>query len=124
MSRKQCVLAAIEDQLSQMQKEHPERIVGLVTFNNEVVVIGDGSKEDHVIITGDKLQKFDQIEENAKKAYIKYMAQPINQSLQNITNVLNKMQTKGQTALGPGLLASLTLATEVWRRSLEGPLSH
>jgi len=44
-----------------MIKENPKRKVGLVTFNNEVVVIGDGTNPENCVITGDKLNKFDEI---------------------------------------------------------------
>ena len=37
-----------------MQKNNPDRKIGLVTFNNEVTIIGDGLK-DPVTVTGDKL---------------------------------------------------------------------
>ena len=41
-----------------MQKATPDRKVGIVAFNNEVTVIGDGTKNP-VIITGDKLYNKD-----------------------------------------------------------------
>jgi hypothetical protein len=41
VSRKQCVIAAIESQLEEMKKKNPNRKVGVITFNNEVLVIGD-----------------------------------------------------------------------------------
>jgi hypothetical protein len=56
VSRKQCVMAAIESQLSEIQKSDPNRNVGLITFNNEVVVFGD-CMEDSKHILGDKLYK-------------------------------------------------------------------
>ena len=34
VSRKQCVMAAIESQLSTIAKEDPNKKVGLITFNN------------------------------------------------------------------------------------------
>jgi hypothetical protein len=43
VSRKQCVLAAIESQVNDMKQSSPNKIVGLVTFNNEVVLVGDGA---------------------------------------------------------------------------------
>ena len=49
VSRKQCVMAAIETQLKEMKIESPERIVGVVSFNNEVVVLGDGKNPAEVI---------------------------------------------------------------------------
>ena len=54
VSRKQCVMAAIEGQLKETLKSDPSKRVGLVTFNNEVVVFGDCS-QDPVNILGDKL---------------------------------------------------------------------
>ena len=44
VSRLQCVQGAIENQLMNLQETHPSKKVGLVTFNNEVKVIGDGSQ--------------------------------------------------------------------------------
>jgi len=41
-----------------MKKKNPDRKIGLVTFNNEVTVIGDGTK-DPITITGDKLYNYD-----------------------------------------------------------------
>jgi biopolymer transport protein ExbD len=60
VSRKQCVIAAIESQIQELAKQHPNRNVGLVTFNDEVIIIGDGTKEP-VFIAGDKLHKYDEI---------------------------------------------------------------
>ena len=37
-----------------MKKDSPNKIVGLVTFNNEVVLFGDGLNNP-VTITGDRL---------------------------------------------------------------------
>lgn len=42
-----------------------KRKVGVVTFNNEVTVIGDGCKAGQVI-TGDKLFDFEFLENNGK----------------------------------------------------------
>ncbi len=43
-----------------MEKIHPNRKVGIVTFNNEIAVIGDGTANP-IIIAGDKLNKYDEI---------------------------------------------------------------
>ena len=56
VSRRQCVLAAIESQINDLKNNNPKKKVGIVTFNNEVIIIGDGT-EDPEIITGDKLYK-------------------------------------------------------------------
>lgn len=41
------------------------RKVGIVTFNNEVNIIGDGA-QDSQLITGDKLNDFDYLRDNGK----------------------------------------------------------
>jgi hypothetical protein len=52
-----------------MKKTHPNRYVGLVTFNNEVVIFGDGSSEP-IVIAGDKLNRPEDIIEAMKNANI------------------------------------------------------
>lgn len=54
ISRKQCVLSAIESQLHDLRKNYPHKKVGFVLFNNEVTIIGDG-KTESVNLVGDKL---------------------------------------------------------------------
>lgn len=56
-------MAAIENQISDVKTNDPNKRVGLVTFNNEVVVFGDCKKDPHHIV-GDKLMKFDSIVED------------------------------------------------------------
>jgi hypothetical protein len=38
----QCVLSAIESQINEIRKADPNRRVGFILFNNEVLVLGDG----------------------------------------------------------------------------------
>ena len=54
VSRLECVIAAIENQLLQLSHAAPHVKIGLVLFNNEVILIGDGILPPK-IITGDKL---------------------------------------------------------------------
>jgi len=44
VSRIQCVQAAIDSQISTMTKSTSKRKVGVVTFNHEVTILGDGLK--------------------------------------------------------------------------------
>lgn len=54
----QSVQAAVDHQLSDFAKSQPNTKICLVTFNNEVTVLGDG-KNDAVVVTGDKLNDND-----------------------------------------------------------------
>lgn len=42
ISRKQCVLSAIESQIQEIKKKDPHKKIGFILFNNEVTVVGDG----------------------------------------------------------------------------------
>lgn len=41
VSRKQCILSAIESQINELKKTYPFKKIGFVTFSNEVVALGD-----------------------------------------------------------------------------------
>ena len=43
-----------------MKKSHPDRKVGIVTFSNDVVIIGDAGDQPE-IIAGDRLNKYEDI---------------------------------------------------------------
>ncbi len=58
ISRKQCVVAAVEKQLEEISKAFPNRKIGLVVFNDDVTVVGDGSREP-VVMAGDKLKNYE-----------------------------------------------------------------
>jgi hypothetical protein len=60
VSRKQCVLAAIETQIEEMKQTHPNKVVGIITFNDEVVILGDGCSQP-MTIAGDRLSKAEDI---------------------------------------------------------------
>lgn len=59
-----------------MQKNTPDRKIGLVTFNHEVTIIGDGTKIPSVI-AGDKLSNFDYLLENGVESQKKNILMPI-----------------------------------------------
>jgi hypothetical protein len=44
-----------------MSKLNPTRKVGIVTFNDEVCIVGDGSEVESLILAGDKLNNWDLI---------------------------------------------------------------
>jgi hypothetical protein len=58
VSRLQCVQAAIENQINEMNTGAPDRKIGLVTFNGEVTIIGDATQNPQVI-AGKKLDDFE-----------------------------------------------------------------
>ena len=111
VSRKQCVLAAIESQLNEMKSDTPNRKVGLVAFNNEVIIIGDGSK-DPKILTGDKLLNYELLLNEGLLSTETHLNDPISKSSAKLFESLEKLKENGQTALGPAVLTALGMASK------------
>lgn len=87
------------------------RKVGVVTFNNDVTIIGDGTKDPQVI-TGDKLNNFDWLSENGKKEGVARMEKSIGDTQVFLTERVLGLEETGPTALGPATLTSIAMAAE------------
>jgi len=109
VSRMQCVQTAIESQLKQLITGAPKRKVGIVTFSNEVTLIGDGSLAPKTF-AGDKLMNFEGLLETSMKDADLYMTKPIEATHENLIKRLEEIKESGQTALGPGLTVALGAA--------------
>lgn len=94
-----------------MKKYNPTRKVGLITFNNEVCLIGDGSKDPLVIETL-QLVEFDSIFTMAENNADELLQKPIIESFENLTKKFDGLKEKGATALGPALLAAVAIASK------------
>ena len=57
LSRMECVKKTIIGQINEMKINHPQRKVGLVTFTNEVEIIGDGVANS-TIVSGEYLNDY------------------------------------------------------------------
>lgn len=60
------VQLAITSNFEKLEKENPEKRVGIVAFNNSVNVIGDGSM-DKLKISGEYLDSKDELRKHAEK---------------------------------------------------------
>ena len=65
VSRIQCVKSAIDSQINDMSNGAGSRKLGIVTFNHEVQIIGDGTQAAQTI-TGDHLMDFEYMQNNGK----------------------------------------------------------
>jgi len=111
VSRMQCLKAAINAQIEDMAKGANKRKVGVVTFNNEVTVIGDGTKPVQVI-TGDKLMDFDFLENNGKQQAASHMQNSVGETAKVLSEKIMAIEETGPTAMGPAVLTSIGLACQ------------
>jgi hypothetical protein len=59
------VQTAIEHNISKLEKNSPEKRVGLVTFNHKINIIGDG-RNDITSIKGDQLNSLEKVKAIAR----------------------------------------------------------
>lgn len=93
-----------------MAKYTPDRKVGIVTFNGDVSVIGDGTT-DVATITGDRLNNFQTCFEMGENLQSK-MQNTISETAAKLTEKLMAIEETGSTALGPALITALGLASK------------
>lgn len=106
VSRLQCVQAAIEQHITQIAKTNPNYKIGLVTFSDEVTIIGDGTQEP-LVVAGDKLDSFHDLKEIGEKYSIN---KNIKEAEKDLLKKLWSLQENGCTSLGPALLLSILIA--------------
>eukprot|EP01124_Arcella_intermedia_P015186 TRINITY_DN216_c1_g3_i2.p1 TRINITY_DN216_c1_g3~~TRINITY_DN216_c1_g3_i2.p1 ORF type:complete len:826 (-),score=201.52 TRINITY_DN216_c1_g3_i2:1472-3949(-) len=112
VSRLQCVQAAIAAQIDRFAANLPRTRIGLVVFSNDVTILGDGKKTCQ-IITGDKLNNFEEL--MAIGAKFVGNEGPIGiDCISETKKVLEKkvfeLVEGGSTALGPAVSAAVGMA--------------
>lgn len=109
ISRLQAVQAAVDHQLTAMSRTNPHRQVGLVSFNNEVTIIGDGCSAP-VTLAGDTLSNADAL----RAAALEFggVSHPIEATRQALSQKLFALEEGSTTALGPALLVAITMAAQ------------
>lgn len=119
VSRMECVQAAIQIQLEELKKNHPDRKVVMIAFNNEVVNYGDGSVSDKELkgITGDLLHQFDELMDLGKGFDIQDI-KPVKESQTTLTDRIFSIEEGGQTALGPAITMAMGIANNATRAEI------
>lgn len=88
-----------------MAKDMPSRHAGLVTFNAEVSLIGDGSGDSR-IVAGDRLSDREALTE-VGRAYP--LSRPVSEARGRLADRLFALEEGGPTALGPAVVAGLSM---------------
>lgn len=110
VSRLQCVQAAIESQIHDFMTISPDKKIGLIAFNGEIRIIGDGTVDE--IITGDKLNNYQALKDYASQKAGTYVTRKISETGRLLKDKILSLEESGPTALGPALLMSILTAGE------------
>ncbi|XP_047448203.1 circularly permutated Ras protein 1 [Mugil cephalus] len=107
ISRLEGIQDALQRALSSMLKESPRRRVALVTFNDEVVIYGDGTRTP-VTLRDWALFDYDHIWQQGTAYSIPHcIAETYDQLIQRVKD----LREHGATCLGPAVLASVAMAS-------------
>ena len=109
--RLECVRSTILTQIEEMHNKYPERRVGIVTFSDDIKVIGDGSQPVFTL-DGSYMDDYNMILKNGVACAGSMFCKPIKETYNNLKQKVQRLQTEGSTALGPGMLTSIALAGE------------
>jgi hypothetical protein len=115
VSRLQCVQAAVDAQLKMLEKDHPDWTVGLITFNSDVTIYADGSKEPQVI-AGSRLDNWEECIARTSTIFAENVFNTngnISTQHEHLSKKLWAVEEKGPTALGPAVLAAVELASKL-----------
>jgi len=110
ISRLQCVQLAVDSQIAAMAKNNPGRKVALVQFSSAVNAIGGNGVK--MTVPSGKFADFEACIGHLTGHHDAILSTPIGECANEITDLVYSLKASGGTALGPGLLASLSLATE------------
>lgn len=106
VSRLQCVQAAIEHQVEALHREEPSTKVGLITFNDEVAVLGDGSTPP-ITVAGDRLNNWNEL---VALGDTLSLDSSLSESKTGLLESMWELEERGGTALGPALLLAIAMA--------------
>ena len=98
-------------QINQMHDSNNQRKLGLVTFEANVEVIGDGI-EKPVELDRNILYDYDAIMANGLNQATERMNHPICETKDSLLNRVAAIHTKGATCLGPAVLTSVAMASK------------
>ena len=113
ISRLEMIKFSIYSMINKLLNESPNIKVGLVTFESSVTVYGDCLEDKKIINEKENEKKIKSLGDE----YSYMVSNPISKSSNFILSKLFKINTLGCTALGPGVVTSLSLLKNVKKGS-------
>ncbi|CAF2229853.1 unnamed protein product [Rotaria magnacalcarata] len=111
VSRLQGVQMAVDANLDKLVKDAPTRRAAVLTFNHEITYYGDGTRDEPLVIRGDKLNSETDLLHEAEKE-VKNELKPVAQTKTKLTERVYDLEEGGQTALGPAVVFALNIASK------------
>ncbi|CDW89289.1 type a von willebrand factor domain-containing protein [Stylonychia lemnae] len=110
-TRLEAIKSALIKQISEMAHQFPKRKVGLVTFSGDVKILGN-FQSDTITINREDLNNPQILIKQGIQSYQVLMNKSLASSQKDLIKVIQSMKPTKHTALGPGLLSSIALASQ------------
>eukprot|EP00026_Physarum_polycephalum_P001882 Phypoly_transcript_01885.p1 GENE.Phypoly_transcript_01885~~Phypoly_transcript_01885.p1 ORF type:complete len:979 (+),score=188.07 Phypoly_transcript_01885:120-3056(+) len=111
ISRMQCMQAAVDMQLEEIYKQHPKKRVVLITFSNEVTIIGDGVTTTPFKVAPSDLHRYATLIEIGQKFSVASI-KPVHETREELSRRVFALENEGSTALGPALTIAAAIAAQ------------
>ena len=95
-----------------MAATNGQRKLGLVAFDHEIEIIGDGVEKPMTIKDQNSLHDYNQLLANGEKQAGLRMKKTIAETKDSLLQRVGQMCIKGTTALGPAVLTSVAMASK------------
>ena len=113
LNRLDLVKEAINDEISKLGAANSQAYVGIVTFSDRFQILGDCSQGAKAVqLPYINLQSWDEIVNAVNNKHQDYFTKNIQEAYDQVKQQVRSLKTYGSTALGPGLLASVALASQ------------
>ena len=103
---------AIDLQLDEVSKHHPNKKVMVVTFSSSVSIIGDGRSQTKATVPSNLLNNYEALF-RLGKSYRTTNLRQVSSSKQTLADFIYDINEEGQTALGPALIVSCGIASQL-----------
>ena len=103
---------AVQAQIQAMAESNPDRKIGLVAFDHEIEVIGDGVEKSMFVRKPATLNSYDTLMTNGLRHGDTRMKKPISETKLRLLSRVSGLHVKGTTALGPAVLTSVAMASK------------
>jgi len=86
-------------------------LIDLVFYFEWIIFVGDGTRDEPLVIRGDKLNNAEDLVREAERE-LNNELKPVSQTKTNLTERVYDLEEGGQTALGPAVMFALNIASK------------